>query len=84
MKKLFIITSLLISVLSFSQENKKDLNKNVDQNVTQRMDSLSKVYKVKVIGAYKITHNGVFVQGFVYEDKTGKLIQKETKRIKIN
>jgi hypothetical protein len=48
------------------------------------MDSLSKVYKVKVIGAYKITHNGVFVQGFVYEDKNGKLIQKETKRIKIN
>jgi hypothetical protein len=84
MKKLFIIASLMVSILSFSQENKKDSNKNVDRNVTQRMDSLSKVYKVKVIGAYKITHNGVFVQGFVYEDKNGKLIQKETKRIKIN
>lgn len=84
MKKLLIISSLLVSILSFSQENKKDPNKNVDRNVTQIMDSLSKVYKVKVVGAYKITHNGVFVQGFVYEDKNGKLIQKETKRIKIN
>ena len=84
MKKLLIILLLLVSGLSFSQEKKKVSTKKIDQTVTQKMDSLSKVYKVKVIGAYKITHNGVFVQGFVYEDKTGKLIQKETKRIKIN
>ncbi len=75
---------LLVSVLLFSQEKKKNPNKNVDQNVTQKMDSLSKKYKVKVIGAYEITHNGIFVQGFVYEDKNGKLIERETKRMKVN
>ena len=40
MKKLLITTLLLVSALSFSQENKKDLNKDVDQRVTQGMDSL--------------------------------------------
>ena len=50
-------------------------------NVTQKMDSLSKLYKVKVVGAYKVTHNGVTVRGFVYEDKeTGNLIERETYR----
>ena len=45
------------------------------------MDSLSKIYKVKVVGAYAITHNGVSVRGYVYEDKiTGNLIQRETFR----
>ena len=45
------------------------------------MDSLSKIYKVKVVGAYAITHNGVSVRGYVYEDKkTGNLIQRETYR----
>jgi hypothetical protein len=84
MKKLFVMLLLLVSVLLFSQEKKKNPNKNVDQNVTQKMDSLSKKYKVKVIGAYEITHNGIFVQGFVYEDKNGKLIERETKRMKVN
>ena len=84
MKKLFVMLLLLVSVLLFSQEKKKNPNKNVDQNVTQKMDSLSKKYKVKVIGAYEITHNGIFVQGFVYEDKNGKLIERETKRMKVD
>lgn len=81
MKKLLMILLLLVSVLSFSQENKKDPNKDVDRRVTQRMDSLSKLYKVKVVGAYAISHNGVSVRGFVYEDKkTGNLIERETYR----
>ena len=81
MKKLFIITIVFFSVFSFSQEKNKNTNKNVDLNVTQRMDSLSKIYKVKVVGAYAITHNGVSVRGYVYEDKkTGNLIQRETYR----
>lgn len=84
MKKLLVLSFVLFSTLSFSQEKKKDPNKNVDRNVTQKMDSLSRLYKVKVIGAYEITHNGTFVQGFVYEDKNGKLIEKETKRIKVD
>ena len=84
MKKLLIILLLLVSGLSFSQEKKKVSNKKVDQTVTQKMDSLSKVYKVKVIGSYKITHNDVYVEGIVYEDKSGNVHDKETKRIKIN
>jgi predicted lipoprotein len=80
MQKLFIIYLVFFSVFSFSQE-KKNTNKNVDKNVTQKMDSLSKIYKVKVVGAYAITHNGVSVRGYVYEDKiTGNLIQRETFR----
>lgn len=75
---------VLFITFSFSQEKKKDPNKNVDRNVTQKMDSLSRLYKVKVIGTYEITHNSTFVQGFVYEDKNGKLIEKETKRIKVD
>jgi hypothetical protein len=47
------------------------------------MDSLSKLYKVKVIGSYKITHNNVYVEGIVYEDESGNVLDKETKRIKI-
>ena len=80
MKKVFIIFLVFFSVFSFSQK-KKNTNKNVDKNVTQKMDSLSKIYKVKVVGAYAITHNGVSVRGYVYEDKiTGNLIQRETFR----
>ena len=81
MKKVFILTFVFFSVFIFSQEKNKSTNKNVDKNVTQRMDSLSKQYKVKVVGAYEVTHNGVTVRGFVYEDKkTGNLIQRETYR----
>lgn len=81
MKKVFVTTIVFFSVFSFSQEMKKSTNENVDKNVTQRMDSLSKIYKVKVVGAYAITHNGVSVRGYVYEDKkTGNLIQRETYR----
>jgi hypothetical protein len=80
MKKLFIISLVFFSVFSFSQE-KKNTNKNVDKNVTQKMDSLSKIYKVKVVGAYAITHNGVSVRGYIYEGNiTGNLIQRETFR----
>lgn len=72
---------MLFSIVTFSQEKKKEKNKNVDRNVTQKMDSLSKLYKVKVVGAYAITNNGVSVRGYVYEDKkTGNLIQRETYR----
>lgn len=75
---------LFFSFNSFAQEKKENLNKKVDQNVTKKMDSLSKLYKLKVVGAYEVTHNGVHVVGFVYEDKkSGKLIERETKRIKL-
>ena len=81
MKKVFFLTFVFFSVFSFSQEKNKSTNKNVDKNVTQKMDSLSKIYKVKVVGAYAIIHNGLSVRRYVYEDKeTGNLIQRETFR----
>ena len=81
MKQLTYILIMLFSIVTFSQEKKKEKNKNVDRNVTQKMDSLSKLYKVKVVGVYKVTHNGVTVRGFVYEDnETGNLIERETYR----
>jgi hypothetical protein len=63
MKKVFIIFLVFFSVFSFSQE-KKNTNKNVDKNVTQRMDSLSKQYKVKVVGAYEVTGGFKFLAQF--------------------
>jgi hypothetical protein len=83
MKKLLVILLLLVSGLSFSQEKKKDKNKDVDRNITHRMDSLSNVYKLKVIGAYKVRHNNIYVEGIVYEDKSGNILRKETKRINV-
>jgi hypothetical protein len=46
MKKIIITLLLLISVLSFSQNNPK--TKDIDRDINVLLDSLSKVYKVKV------------------------------------
>ena len=82
MKKLLITFLLFIGTLTFGQTKIK--TKDIDKNINVVLDSLSKVYKVKVIGSYKITHNDVYVEGIVYEDKSGNVHDKETKRIKIN
>jgi hypothetical protein len=84
MKRFLIVTLLFASVACFSQEDKKDKNKNVDKNITRRMDSLSKVYNLKVIGAFKVRNKGIYVEGIVYEDKFGNIQEKVTKRIKVD
>ena len=50
MKKLFITSLLLVSTVSFSQENKKTLkSKDTDKRVNISLDSLSKIYKKDVL-----------------------------------
>jgi hypothetical protein len=55
MKKLFIITSLLISVLSFSQKKEKSL----DERINTSLDSLSKTYNKKVYSFGYVSYRGV-------------------------
>jgi hypothetical protein len=55
MKKIFIITSLLISVLSFSQKKEKSL----DERINTSLDSLSKTYNKKVYSFGYVSYRGV-------------------------
>ena len=47
MKKLFLLTVLLIGTLTFSQTKPK--TKDIDRDINVLLDSLSKVYKVDYI-----------------------------------
>lgn len=55
MKKLFITLLLVVSGLSFSQEKKSTLDKRINKS----LDSLSKVYKKKVVGHGYTIYRGV-------------------------
>jgi len=55
MKKIIVILFLLVSGLSFSQENKKSL----DERINTSLDSLSKLYKKKVYSFGHVTYGDV-------------------------
>jgi len=77
MKKLFIISTLLVSVLSFSQENKKTPHPgSVDKRVNVIIDSLSKKYKKNILGYVYIVEDGKKNLYITYPKK-GKLIQEK-------
>jgi len=84
MKKLFVILLLLVSTLSFSQENKKTLkSKDLDKRVNMSLDSLSKIYKKDVLVVKTFIKNDTLKRyiGYVKDDKLyHELI--EIKRIK--
>lgn len=73
MKKLLIIL-LLVSGLSFSQKKEKTL----DERINISLDSLSKIYKKKVIGFGYISYRGVKKTTITYI-KNGKGITKVIK-----
>jgi glucosamine--fructose-6-phosphate aminotransferase (isomerizing) len=53
----------------------------VYKNNEVKFEEAVRMALTQVVGAYAITHNGVSVRGYVYEDKkTGNLIQRETYR----
>jgi hypothetical protein len=73
MKKLFLLSLLLIGTLSFSQTKPKE--KDIDKEANVLLDSLSKVYKVKVQSVMEETYNGVTTTSISYV-KDKKLVYK--------
>jgi hypothetical protein len=72
MKKLFVILLLLVSTLSFSQENKKTLkSKDLDKRVNMSLDSLSKIYKKDVLVVKTFIKNDTLKRyiGYIKDDK---------------
>ena len=73
MKKLFLLSLLLVGTLSFSQTKPKQ--KDIDKEANVLLDSLSKVYKVKVQSVMEETYNGVTTTSISYV-KDKKLVYK--------
>ena len=57
MKKLFLLSVLLVGTLTFGQTKPKE--KDIDKESNVLLDSLSKVYKVKVQSIMEEYYNGV-------------------------
>lgn len=83
MKKLTCILFMLFSIVTFSQEKKAKLkNKDIDQESNRVLDSLSKVYKVKVVSILVESYKGVKTTSIAYV-KNEELIYKVIKTEKI-
>jgi hypothetical protein len=79
MKKLFITLLLLVGTLSFSQNKTK--TKDIDKNANVLLDSLSKVYKVRVNSIFIESYNGETITSISYV-KNRELIYKVIKVVK--
>lgn len=79
MRKLFITLLLLIGTSSFSQTNPK--TNDIDKQANRVLDSLSKVYKVKVTSIFIETYKGETTTSISYV-KNGELIYKVIKVVK--
>jgi hypothetical protein len=76
MKKLFLLSVLLIGTLSFGQTKPKEKQKkDIDKEVNVSLDSLSKVYKVKVCSIFIESYNGVTTTSIGYV-KNKELVYK--------
>jgi hypothetical protein len=73
MKKLFLLSLLLVGTLTFGQTKPKE--KDIDKEANVLLDSLSKVYKVKVQSIMEETYNGVTTTSISYV-KDKKLVYK--------
>lgn len=83
MKQLTYILIMLFSIVTFSQEKKSPpKTKDIDQEANKVLDSLSKVYKVKVYSILKETNNGVVTTSIAY-GKNGELVYKVIKTEKV-
>lgn len=76
MKKLLLLVLLMVSLLSFSQDNPKA--KNIDKNINVLLDSLSKVYRVKVGAVIVDNYTNLRITSISYV-KNGELISKVIK-----
>ena len=73
MKKLFLLLLLLVGTLTFGQTKPKE--KDIDKESNVLLDSLSKVYKVKVQSIMEEYYNGVTTTYISYV-KDKKLVYK--------
>jgi hypothetical protein len=79
MKKTIALSLILIGIFSFGQTSpKKKQQKDIDKEANRVIDSLSKVYKVKVYSIKKERLNGVVTTSIGY-GKNGKLVYKVIK-----
>ncbi|WP_396164953.1 hypothetical protein [Flavobacterium sp.] len=83
MKQLTYILIMLFSIVTFSQE-KKEIQKikDIDKGANRVIDSLSKVYKVKIYSIKKERLNGVVTTSICY-GKNGELVYKVIKTEKV-
>lgn len=74
---------MLFSIVTFSQE-KKEIQKikDIDKEANRVIDSLSKVYKVKIYSIKKERFNGVVTTSICY-GKNGELVYKVIKTEKV-
>ncbi len=83
MKQLTCILIMSFSIATFSQEKKViSKSKDIDQEANRVIDSLSKVYKVKVVSYLKETLNGVATTSIGYYSKK-ELVYKVIKTEKV-
>ncbi len=83
MKNLTCIFFMLISIVTFSQEKKETQKiKDIDKEANRVIDSLSKVYKVKIYSIKKERLNGVVTTSICY-GKNGELVYKVIKTEKV-
>ena len=80
MKKLFLLSVLLIGTVSFGQTKPKE--KDVDKEANVYLDSLSKVHKVKICSIKVERLNGVITTSIGYS-KNGELVYKIIKQEKV-
>lgn len=70
---------MLFSIVIFSQEKKSPpKTKDIDKEANRVIDSLSKVYKVKIYSIKKERFNGVVTTSICY-GKNGELVYKVIK-----
>jgi hypothetical protein len=79
MKKLFVILLLLTGTLSYSQTKPK--TKDIDKDANVLLDSLSKVYKVRVNSIFIESYNGETITSISYVENR-ELIYKVIKVVK--
>lgn len=72
MKKIFVLSLVLFSVCSFSQEKKKTLKtEDLDKRINMSLDSLSKIYKKDVLVVKTFIKNDTLKRyiGYIKNDK---------------
>lgn len=80
MKKLFLLSVLLIGTVSFGQTKPK--TKDIDKSANVLLDSLSRVYKVKIFSILVETNNGIQTTSIAYGENK-KLVYKVIKVEKV-
>ena len=76
MKKLFLLTLLLVGTLTFGQTKPK--TKDIDKDINVLLDSLSKVYKVKVGSVVVDNYPNLRITSITYV-QNGELVHKVIK-----